>query len=64
MPNRGVRVDPAEVEVWRVAAGVAGLSLNAWIRRSCNEAAAFERVLREQELREPRSEVEATMGGA
>ena len=64
MPNRGVRVDPAEVEVWRRAATEAGLPLNAWIRRSCREAVAFERAVLAQELREPQSELEATMGGA
>ena len=54
----------AELESWRAAAMVAGVTLNEWIRRSCREAAAFERVLREQELREPQSELETTMGGA
>lgn len=45
MPTRAVYGSVVEWAGWERAASVSGVTTNAWVRRSLNEAAALEAVL-------------------
>lgn len=42
---RSIRAGVAELEQWEQAAARAGLKLNAWVRRACNQTAELERAI-------------------
>ena len=50
--SRSFRASPAEWEEWQRFADADGLSLNAWLRRAVNDAAALERTLAQMRERE------------
>lgn len=47
-----LRASPVERARWQSVADAAGLSFNAWLRRSLNAAAELEEALRRQEVRD------------
>ena len=60
--SRSFRASPAEFAEWQRLADADGLSLNAWLRRTVNDAAALERTLAQMQTRE-REAHNSTMQG-